>query len=179
MIPITTPTKNNLDEDQLQHEIRKCYPEISMNLCKMARKYAKLWKYKYWTIRTGGWHRRLEYLDHMVYLEHTDAGTAQQSRSFRLREHVSAHVFMCTTRIQLVSCVFFSRFFSRSLLESAPRRGAPHSSLRSQLRTSLCSQLRSSHCRAPWCGGFVVLKKRKKCRKTSRKSGQKYGWILL
>ena len=115
-----------------------------------------------WTIRPHGLLRRLEYLDHMVYLEHTDAGIAQQSRSFRLREHVSAHVFMCTTRIQLASCVFFSRFFSRSLLESAPRRGAPHSSLRSQLRTSLCSQLRSSQCRAPRCGGFVVHKKRKK-----------------
>ena len=60
-----------------------------------------------WTIRTYGLHRSLEYLDHMVYLEHTDAGIAQQSRSFRLREHVCAHVFMCTTRIQLVPCVFF------------------------------------------------------------------------
>ena len=49
----------------------------------------------------------------------------------------------------LLSHVFFSRFFSRSLLESAPRRGAPHSSLCSQLRTALCSQLRSSQCRVP------------------------------
>ena len=44
--------------------------------------------------------------------------------------------------------VSFPRFFSRSLLESAPCRGALHSSLCSQLRRSLCSQLRSSQCRA-------------------------------
>ena len=78
-----------------------------------------------WTIRTYGLHRRLEYLDHMVYLEHTDAGIAQQSRSFRLREHVCAHVFMCTTRIQLVSCVFFLTLFQPELVgERAVSRGS-------------------------------------------------------
>ena len=51
-------------------------------------------------------------------------------------------------RVLSWSHVSFPRFFSRSLLESAPCRGAPHSSLRSQLRTSLCSQLRSLQCRA-------------------------------
>ena len=60
------------------------------------------------------------------------------------------------------SHVSFSRFFSRSLLESAPRRGAPHSSLCSQLRRSLCSQLRSSQCRVLRSGVFVVQKKRKR-----------------
>ena len=34
----------------------------------------------------------------------------------------------------------------------------------SQLRTSLCSQLRSSQCRVPRCGRFVVHKKKKKKR---------------
>ena len=57
------------------------------------------------------------------------------------------------------SHVSFSRFFSRSLLESAPCRGASHSSLCSQLRRSLCSQLRSSQCRALRSGVFVVQKK--------------------
>ena len=59
------------------------------------------------------------------------------------------------------SHVSFSRFFSRSLLESAPCRGASHSSLCSQLRRSLCSQLRSSQCRALRSGVFVVQKKKK------------------
>ena len=78
-----------------------------------------------WTIRTYRLHRRLEYLDHMVYLEHTDAGIAQQSRSSRLREHVCAHVFMCTTRIQLVSCVFFLTLFQPELVgERAVSRGS-------------------------------------------------------
>ena len=58
--------------------------------------------------------------------------------------------------------VFLSRFFSRSLLESAPCRGASHSSLCSQLRRSLCSQLRSSQCRALRSGVFVVQKRKKK-----------------
>merc|ERR1711965_427488 len=51
-------------------------------------------------------------------------------------------------RVLSWSHVSFPRFFSRSLLESAPCRGASHSSLCSQLRRSLCSQLRSSQCRA-------------------------------
>ena len=53
--------------------------------------------------------------------------------------------------------VSLSRFFSRSLLESAPCRGASHSSLCSQLRRSLCSQLRSSQCRALRSGVFVFF----------------------
>ena len=60
--------------------------------------------------------------------------------------------------------VSLSRFFSRSLLESAPCRGASHSSLCSQLRRSLCSQLRSSQCRALRSGLFVVQKKKEKKR---------------
>ena len=60
----------------------------------------------------------------------------------------------------LLSHVFFSRFFSRSLLESASRRGALHSSLCSQLRRSLCSKLRSPQCRVLRSGVFVVQKKK-------------------
>ena len=72
-------------------------------------------------------------------------------RSFWWWEHVCANTKrMCLNvrRVLSWSHVSFPRFFSRSLLESAPCRGAQHSSLCSQLRRSLCSQLRSSQCRA-------------------------------
>ena len=71
----------------------------------------------------------------------------------------------------LLSHVFFSRFFSRSLLESASRRGALHSSLCSQLRRSLCSKLRSPQCRVLRSGVFVVQ------RKKNRSAG--LGWAGL
>ena len=67
----------------------------------------------------------MENLDHIEYLEHMDAGTAQHLRSFRLSEHVCAHVFMCTTRIQLVPCVFFLTLFQPELVgERAVSRGS-------------------------------------------------------
>ena len=73
--------------------------------------------------------------------------------------------------------VFLSRFFSRSLLESAPCRGASHSSLCSQLRRSLCSQLRSSQCRALRSGVFVVKKREKKSLKENMKRHEFRKWI--
>ena len=74
----------------------------------------------------------------------------------------------------LLSHVFFSRFFSRSLLESASRRGALHSSLCSQLRRSLCSKLRSPQCRVLRSGVFAVQKKKeKKKKKKKRKKRRK------
>ena len=90
-------------------------------------------------------------------------------------ENMSVRMCLCVRRAFSWSHVSFSlRFFSRSLLESAPCRGAQHSSLCSQLRSSLCSQLRSSQCRVLRSGVFVVQKKNavKKCREISRNSGQ-------
>ena len=102
-------------------------------------------------------HRKGFWRDRRVYRQDVGGG------GLLGRSPLALSCFLNTGRRgALLSHVFFSRFFSRSLLESASRRGALHSSLCSQLRRSLCSKLRSPQCRVLRSGVFAVQKKKKK-----------------
>ena len=108
-----------------------------------------------WTIRTYGLHRSSEYLDHMVYLEHTERAlqypVEKNGHSIRTQglrnnhdpfdcENMSVRMCLCVRRAFSWSHVFFSHAFSAGVCWRARRVAG--------LRTARCAASCAHRCAA-------------------------------